>query len=210
MPTADPPKRRYAARQPREVRREQILDATLRLIARDGWAGMTMDRIAEEAGVAKSVTYAIFQSQAGLQRALMEREQERTFALSAAGLAAARAQDSPTAAIAAAFAVFLDGVARAPDSWKLVLLAIDGAPDSVRDAIRAGRERWRCEIRAVAEERLRPLGVDQGDADVLAHVLRGNIEYLARLIIEQPETYTPERIVAAIGRVAQHIAITIA
>ena len=203
--TSDPTRRRYATRQPREVRREQILDATLHLIARHGWAGMTMDAIAEEAGVAKSVTYAIFESQAGLQSAVMKREQERSFALAAEATAAARAADNPIAAIVAGLTVFMEGVARAPDSWKLVLLPIDGAPDSVRDAIRDGRERWRREMGKIAEEQLRHAGIDDVDTDLVAHIVRGNAEYVARLIIEQPDTYTPERIATGIAQLATRI-----
>ena len=202
---SDPPRRRYATRQPREVRREQILDATLRLIARHGWAGMTMDAIAEEAGVAKSVTYAIFESQAGLQRAVMKREQERAFALAAEALAAARAAENPIAAITAGLMVFMEGVARAPDSWKLVLLPIDGAPDGVREAIRDGRERWRHEMGAIAEEQLARAGIHDVDTDLVAHIVRGNAEYVARLIIEQPGTYDPERIATGIARLAARI-----
>ena len=206
--TSNPPRRRYATRQPREVRREQILDATLRLIARHGWSGMTMDAIAEEAGVAKSVTYAIFESQAGLQRAVMKREQERTFGLAAQATAAARAAETPFAALAASFAVWLDGVARDPESWKLVLLPIDGAPDSVREAIRDGRERWRQEMVTIVDDQLSRAGITNVDSDLLAHIVRGNIEYLALLIIEQPEAYTPQRIATAIATIATHISIS--
>lgn len=203
--STDPPRRRYATRQPREVRREQILDATLRLIARHGWAGMTMDAIAEEADVAKSVTYAIFKSQAGLQRAVMQREQERAFALAAEATAAARAADNPLAAIAAGLMVFMQGVAQAPDSWKLVLLPIDGAPDPVRDAIRDGRERWRREMGTIAEDQLARIGIDDVDTDLVAHIVRGNVEYLARLIIEYPDSYSPERIATGIAHLAMRI-----
>ena len=207
-PTSAPSPRRYSPRQPREVRREQILDATLRLIARHGWSGMTMERIAAEAGVAKSVTYAIFESQAGVQRAVMKREQERTVGLAAQAAGAARAGETPFAALAASFAVWLDGVAQDPDSWKLVLLPIDGAPDSVRDAIRDGRERWRQEMVAIVEDQLARAGITNVDSDLLAHIIRGNIEYLALLIIEQPDAYTPERIATAVATIATHISIT--
>ena len=206
--TSAPSRRRYSPRQPREVRREQILDATLRLIVRHGWSGMTMERIAEEAEVAKSVTYAIFGSQAGLQRAVMKREQQRTFGLAAQAAAAARAGETPFAALAASFVVWLDGVARDPESWKLVLLPIDGAPNSVRDAIREGRERWRQEMATIVDDQLGRAGITNVDSDLLAHIIRGNIEYLALLIIEQPEAYTPERIATAVATIATHITIS--
>ena len=81
-------KRPYAKRQPRHVRREQILDAAAELIVAEGWGAMTMDRVAADAGIAKSVIYAIFESQAGLQEKLMQRAQDRAFSLSAEALSA--------------------------------------------------------------------------------------------------------------------------
>jgi len=42
-----------------------------------------MERVAAEAEIAKSVLYSLFESQAGLQVALMRREQERAFAVAA-------------------------------------------------------------------------------------------------------------------------------
>ncbi len=195
-------RRRYAARQPREVRREQILDACVRLIAEHGWRGMTMDRVATEAGVAKSVAYAIFESQAKLQQAVLQREQARGFALAADALAAGRAVDTPFAAVSAALSVFLEGVAAAPDTWKLVLLPIDDAPDSVREAIREGRERWRLEMVALVEEKLG----DGVDADLLGHIMRGNAEYLARLLIEQPDAFARERLEQGIATIAARLA----
>jgi AcrR family transcriptional regulator len=199
---SSPTRRRYATRQPREVRREQILDATLRLIARDGWPAMTMDRVAAEADIAKSVVYAIFESQAGLQHAVMQREQARGYALAADALAAARAADMPADALAAALATFLEGVEREPETWKLVLLPIEGAPDSVREAIRDGRERWRLEMVALVEEKLGGGGID---TDLLAHLLRGSAEYLARLHLEDPRTFSRERLTTEIATIAARL-----
>jgi AcrR family transcriptional regulator len=194
--TADPPRRRYATRQPREVRREQILDATLRLIAREGWVAMKMDRIAAEAEIAKSVIYAVFGSQADLQLAVMQREQERAFKLAAESLAAASAADDLLASVTAALKTWLDGVARDPDTWRLVLMSSDGAPASVREAIRRGRERWRREIEPVAADALARAGLEGADTELVAHLVRGNAEYLARLMLERPESFTSERLTA--------------
>ncbi|HEX6390692.1 MAG TPA: helix-turn-helix domain-containing protein [Solirubrobacteraceae bacterium] len=199
---AGPGRRRYATRQPRAVRREQILDATLRLIAQHGWPAMTMDRVAAEADIAKSVVYAIFESQAGLQHALMQREQERGYALAADALAAGRAADTPGAAVAAALATYLEGVEREPETWKLVLMPIDGAPDGVREAIREGRERWRLEMLALVEEQLGGAGID---TDLLTHLLRGSAEYLARLLLEDPKRFPRERLTKEIATIAARL-----
>jgi AcrR family transcriptional regulator len=201
----DSPRRRYARRQPREVRREQILDATVSLIAEHGWSGMAMERVAERAGVAKSVSYAIFDSQAGLQRAVMQRAQEVTFNRVARALAAAGEADGVIAALTAGLGVYLDSVAREPEISKLVLLPIEGAPDSVRDAIRDGRERVRREIVTVVEQQLARAGTEGLDADLIAHLVRDNAEHLARLLLEHPQTFTPQRLASSIAAVAETI-----
>jgi AcrR family transcriptional regulator len=202
-PRVDPPRRRYATRQPRAVRREQILDATLRLIAREGWAAMTMERIAAEAEIAKSVIYAVFGSQADLQRAVMQREQERAFKLAAESLAAASAADELLASVTAALTTWLDGVARDPDTWRLVLMPIDGAPASVRAAIGQGRERWRRAIEPLAAAALARAGLQDADTELVAHLVRGNAEYLARLMLERPKSFTPARLTALLVALLQ-------
>ncbi len=188
--------RRYAKRQPREVRREQILDAMLRLVAANGFAGVTMEAIAAEAGIAKSVVYAVFGSQEGLQRELIVREQERAFRDAQAAVGAGAAAGDPLAGIRDGLLTFLDGVARAPDTWRLVLLPVTGIPEPAAAAIQEGRERWRRAIEPIAAELLGRVGLGGLDHELVAHLVRGNAEYLARLMLEDPERFTKERIAA--------------
>lgn len=190
------PTRRYAKRLPREVRREQILDAALRLIAREGWAGMTMDRIAADADIAKSVLYAVFGSQARLQDELMRREHERGFAVAAAAVTAARDATGPLSAALGALSAFLDGVEHEPDTWRVILMPIEGAPESVREAISDGRERWRRELEPIAARLLADAGRPNADAELVAHLARGNAEYLARLMLDAPDRFTRQRLLA--------------
>jgi AcrR family transcriptional regulator len=186
--------RRYAKRLPREVRREQILDATLRLIAEQGFAGVTMESVAAEAEIAKSVVYAVFGSQEGLQHELMVREQERAFRLAEAAVAAGAASADPLVGLRDGLLTFLDGVAQDPDRWRLVLLPVAGTPESVGAAIRDGRERWRRALEPVAAQLLGRVGLGDLDHELVAHLVRGNAEYLARLMLEDPERFTRERI----------------
>lgn len=204
-PDSGTQRRRYAPRQPREVRSAQIIDAAVRLLAAHGWRGMTMERVAAEAGVAKSVSYAIFESQAGLQHAVLLRAQEVTRDRVAQALAAARDADGLAAGFSAGLLVYLERVVSEPDISRLVLLPIDGAPDSVRDAVRDGRDRVLREIQAVIEERLEGEGADGLDAELIAHLVRGNAELLARLLLEQPETFTPERLADATAAIARSL-----
>ena len=76
---ATPTRRRYANRLPRAERREQLLDAALTLIAEHGFGGLSMEAVAREAEIAKTVVYDAFANQEVLLTALLEREQERVF-----------------------------------------------------------------------------------------------------------------------------------
>ncbi|WP_208878308.1 TetR/AcrR family transcriptional regulator [Streptomyces armeniacus] len=206
-PASRTQRRRYAPRRPREVRSAQIIDAAARLIAEHGWRGMTMERVAAEADVAKSVSYAIFESQAGLQRAVLLRAQEVTGDRVARALAAAREADGIAAAFHAGLGVYLESVAREPEISRLVLLPIEGAPDSVREAIRDGREQVRRRILAVVRTLLEREGAAELDAELISHLVRDNAEHLARLLLEQPGTFTPRRLTdatAALARFARH------
>jgi len=197
--TAATSTRRYSKRLPREERREQLLDAARDLIAEDGWSALRVNRVAAKADIAKSVVYAIFGSMEGLQRAVMVREQERAFGLAERSIRAAAAEPDPVEAITAGCRTFLEGVAEQPSTWRLVLVPTDNTPPAVRTAIRDGRERWRLEIESLLGGLL---GEAEPDIELVSHVVRGNVEYLARLILEDPERFTPDRVTALAARVA--------
>src|ERR1700761_3235285 len=81
-----PGKRPYAARMPAEERREQLLDAALRTAVDQGFAAVTMDRIARAAGVTRPVVYGLFPDRGALLAALLERETKRARAALAPAL----------------------------------------------------------------------------------------------------------------------------
>jgi AcrR family transcriptional regulator len=189
-------RRRYSPRLPREERREQILDAALRLLAGYGFNALTMDGIAAEAAIAKSVLYAIFESQAGLQSALLRREQERAFALAGASLDVMAQADDPLDGAIRALEHYLDGVARHPDTYRLAFLPVGEMPPSVRDAISKGRERWRRALEPLVARALGASGLGGVDPQLASHLVRGNVEYVARLLLERPDEFPRERIVA--------------
>ena len=198
--TVASPRRRYTTRLPREERREQVLDAALAVIARDGWGSATMERVAAEADIAKSVLYAQFGSQAGMLDALMRREQDRAFAVVANALFSEPADPDPVMMIRQALDTFLDGVSASPDTWRLVLMPSAGTPPAVRDAIEDGRERWRRELEPIARQILPALGLASLDIELVTHVARSNAEMLARLLLEQ--RFSRERIAGFTDTVA--------
>src|ERR1700744_2875796 len=86
--TVDVPKRRMSA----EGRREQILDVTHAIVAPEGFLAATPNRIAEGAGINRSLIYQKFGALPGLFVQLIDREAARAgeqFAAAIAGLDAA-------------------------------------------------------------------------------------------------------------------------
>lgn len=66
-------RRRYSP----EKRRELILDQTADIVARDGVATLSIERIGREAGISKSLVYAYFPNLTELLRALYQREMKQ-------------------------------------------------------------------------------------------------------------------------------------
>lgn len=60
-----------------EKRRSLILDHTADIIAREGVAALSMDRIGKEAGISKSLVYTYFDNLTELLRTLLQREMKR-------------------------------------------------------------------------------------------------------------------------------------
>lgn len=200
MPTASSRSpRRYAKRLPQPERREQVLDATLRLISREGYAGVTMDAVAQETGVAKPVIYDAVGNRDELLRGLFEREEARALADLAAVVPMAPPDADPDQLLIGAFEAFLRAVQLQPDRWRLILLPVEGTPDVVRRHVEQGR--------AQILERLEELvawgverrgGPEWADPELMARAIIGLAEETARLVLTQPDRFPPERVVAVV------------
>src|SRR5260370_2223738 len=70
-------RRKYAPRLPREQRREQLLDAAMTALADCPLPELSMEAVAEAAGVGKPVLYTVFRTRTDLVGALLAREHER-------------------------------------------------------------------------------------------------------------------------------------
>ncbi|RZI90634.1 MAG: TetR/AcrR family transcriptional regulator, partial [Microbacterium sp.] len=59
-PTTGKARRPYAARVSVDVRRDQLMDAALTILVRDGYQAVSIESIAKEAGVTRPVVYGVF------------------------------------------------------------------------------------------------------------------------------------------------------
>jgi|GEM_PF-678566 len=129
--TVDNPKRRMTA----EGRREQILDVTHAIVDAEGFHAATPNRIAEEAGINRSLIYQKFGDLAGLFVELIDREAARAgeqFAEAISGSDSRSDSRSDGAAEHQSFVLAFEGVLAAvdahPATWRLFLFPPQGAP----------------------------------------------------------------------------------
>jgi AcrR family transcriptional regulator len=189
--------RRRAKRLPPAERREQVLDATLHLIAERGFTAVTMEAVAKAAGVAKPVVYDFFANRGDLMEALLRREEERALD-GIAGIIPPLAlgeEIDPDDFLVHGMTAWLRTVQANPDTWRMIMLPIEGTPTVVREQVEDGKRRAREALEAFvawgAERRGGPEGLDVG---IAAHMIQAVGERAAALMLTDPERYSPERL----------------
>jgi AcrR family transcriptional regulator len=187
-------RRPYAARMPAEERREQLLDAALRTAVDQGFAAVTMERVARAAGVTRPVVYGLFADRGVLLAALLERETQRARAALAPALPPVPAPGDdvdPTELLVASLSAYLRAASEAPDTWRLVLFPAEGAPPELQAAVASSRQEALEQIR-----RLLAWGVaarEELDVELFARMLVGLAEGAARMVLDEPEVWTVDR-----------------
>ena len=189
--------RRRAPRRPPHERRDDVLDAAMRLIVRDGYRAATMTAVARELGLTKPVIYAVFPNFKELGDALIEREQLRCLAQIRDALTSAVRPDlTPAEIMPLALGAFLRSVAERPEPWRLVLMPSGALPGELARRVRDGR-RWAVEgCTRLCEQALPNERPDGGKVDIEALVegMVAAIERYAQLLLADPEAWTPERL----------------
>lgn len=182
-------------RMPRAERREQLLDIALAIVVSEGYAAISMEAVAREADVAKTVAYDIFGDRAGLVSALLERTQERAVATAVSAIPYVRQADLLEQARAALFAYF-EAVREDPDTWRLILIPAEGTPPGVRETVESYREMFRRQLQPFVADACERHGLKDFDVELAAHSILSGADEMARLVISDPERFTPERVTA--------------
>ena len=182
---------------PIEVRREQVLDAALRLIYRDGYGAVTMEAVAREANIAKPVVYNAYPGRSALLYALLDREERKALGTLAAALPLRTAGDEDPAQTLLGWLRRLAEAVRAdPDPWRLMLQPAGETPVQVRERVERGRELALAQVGALlASLRAELPWLGELDEELAAHSLLAVCEQCGRLLIADPDRYPPERLV---------------
>lgn len=195
MPPAPRQRRPYAARVPLDVRREQLLDAALEVIKREGHGAVSIDAIAKEAGVTRPVVYGAFDGLGELLTALLDRQQVRIFGRFLQAMPDAVDEEDPLAFVTSAIERLVTMLREDPDTWRPVLRPPESMPAVVRERIEADRERVRLMFAGLIANigEMRPGW--QVDAELYSHAVLAVVEHFGRVLLDDPDRFTTERLV---------------
>lgn len=187
-------RRPYAPRLPPEERREQLIDAALGLIVEQGYAGVSIEAVARLAGVTRPVVYDHFPNLGRLLHALVEREERYALAQLEKIVPDDPGDASPPELLAKGVRLFLEAVRARPNTWRIILLPIDGTPSIIREQVETNRARMQERIsRLVGWAFGRPEFPYELDVDLTAQAIRHLSEEAGRLVLTDPEHFSPER-----------------
>lgn len=178
-------------RAPEEERRAAILRAAFRVAARERLTGLSMQRVAEKAGVSKGLVFFYFASRDALLLALLDWLLATTIV--APDVAGRPGDDEPSTRM---LAVLRRDLERLPAQRERVELFFDfwvigtrhpGVRERIRDALAAYRDAYRPLAQAVIDAD--PERYEGVSAEGLASVATGFVEGCALQAVMDPERF---------------------
>lgn len=198
------PRRPYASRMDPNQRRDELLDVALTIAVTQGVAKVSMEAIAREYGVTKPVVYGAFANVDEVLVALLRREQQRGMEQIESAMPADADLSDAAAAASLGIAGFFGAVRANPKTWSF-LYAADHLPNQARAQHAAARGALVEQIGVLAELGLRQRASGPLDPELLAHLIVSAAEAGAHLVLEDPDRYTDERMVAFVTEVVRSI-----
>jgi AcrR family transcriptional regulator len=175
-------------------RREQVIDAALRVIVEQGYEGVSIEAIARTAGVTRPVIYDHFRNLGQLLEALIEREERYALEQLARIFPADPGTSDPIDVLAGGVRRFLDAVASRPDTWRIILLPLEGTPAIVRDHVETNRARTLEQVQGLVRWAIERSALPSGlDAELAARAMQSLAEEAGRMLLTDPASYSPER-----------------
>jgi AcrR family transcriptional regulator len=178
-------------------RREQILDVTKAMVGERGFHEISIDAVARRAGVSRPIVYGHFENMAGLLQALVEREGARAVGQLMELLPRPGSAQSPHELLRNGLGAFLEAVRDEPVTWRLVLMPPEGTPEILRERAATIRRGVTDQIAALAPQVMADAGEPEvPDPELSALTIQAVAEDAARLLLDDPERYPIERLLA--------------
>jgi AcrR family transcriptional regulator len=177
-------------------RREQLLDTTLDLVTERGFHVLTIEAVAQAAGVTRPIVYKQFDDLSGLVEALIEREEDRALTQLARAIPNIPGDRDPDDLLVSGLQLFLEAVVEAPKTWRLILLPPEGVPSSVAERTKRTRASVLRQLEKLVAWGIERRGGPHGlDSELFARLILEMAEDSARLVLTQPKKFPVERIV---------------
>jgi AcrR family transcriptional regulator len=170
-PPATPSRTAEPSRLSRQVRRDALLDAALALIGADGVEAVSMEAVAEGAGVSRPLVYKHFANRGELLAAVYRREAVNMYHELAAEVAEAGSLEDM-------YRILIRGSLRAAKERGPVFIALRQAGAWTRDLRQEQRGRDRETVRAFAGQAVRERELDRAAATSATVVVLGAIDPL--------------------------------
>lgn len=189
-------RRPYAPRMTPEDRREQLLDAVLQVVVARGVHKVSIESVAEAAGVTRPVVYKHFDDSDALLRASLLREEVRAVEQYRAAIAQTGAQAGPSEFALAMFENLLTMFQAAPDLWRAILQLADSTTPEFRRTLDRGREQVVVLLDEALTSGLRVDGAEGGtDTELAARMIIALVIESGRLLLSRPGEFPRERLV---------------
>ncbi len=174
-------------------RRQQLLDVTTALVSDQGFPAVSIESVARGAGVSRALVYEHFGELKGLLTAVVQREMTRALSQVSETKLTDLSEGDPQELMLDSLRAYLHAVRDHPTTWRLVLMAPEGAPELLRQSIQRGR----AIVLASLTQALRPALLRDRrtpDADLTARILSAIADEYARLVLIDPARFPPERL----------------
>jgi len=166
-----------AARLPAAARRRQLLDVALAEFAEQGYNGVSMDQVAEAAGVTKPVLYQHFRSKRALYLELVDDVADR---LESAVVKATADVGSPREQVEAGFRVYFRFVTEHRDAYRLLFTADNRRDHEMSEATLRVEETFARAVAGLIEVE----GLSEDDRLLLARGIVGIAEVTSRQTLD--------------------------
>ena len=179
-----------------ELRRPLVLDAALPLFARDGFEAISMQAIADAAGVSKPVLYSCYPSKEELFEELMRREERKLWHMVEDSVPAPGAPGDKEDLMRHGLAALLRAVVDAPDAFRVIYLQRHG-----ENRIERGREHWE---QRMGEVLAAWTSLPDRETALMGRMLVALAELGFRVQLEEPGQWQPDALAAYLARGMMH------
>ena len=178
-----------------------ILDAALEVFSANGYAGTTMQSVADAAGVTKPVVYDCFANRDELLLALLAREEQHLVISIVSALPADPSVGTPEEHVLEGVTAFLTAVSKQPQSWRIVFGAQYGAAPVVSERVRAARAFLVESLRLTLLQSMPEITDPDANLPVVAELLASMIEAGARMLVVDGTDRTPAELAKVVSQV---------